>query len=218
MLIETYAEFARMLTAQLYANRHVRELEFDDFFQYALVGLMEAVDRFDPIFGVDFKAYASARISGAVLSGVDKLCEQQQQISLQSRIKRERIQSLTEIGEDAGINGSLFQQLAETTIGLAIGYFLGESGMYRAHEQQTDCPGYQRFELKKLCETMSALVEKLPVQQAHVIKGHYFHGHAFVDIGRSLGISKGRVSQIHKRALIELRLLYEKGARLNKLL
>jgi RNA polymerase sigma factor for flagellar operon FliA len=218
ILIETYCEFARMLTAKLYANRHVRELEFEDFFQFALVGLMEAVDRFDPVFGVNFQSFASARIKGAVLSGVEKLCERQQQISLQSRLKNERLVSLIEVAEGANTSSSLFQQLAETTIGLAIGFFLGESGMYRAHEQQTDCSGYQRLELKKLCEIMAGLVDKLPVQQAHVIKGHYFHDHAFVDIGRNLGISKGRVSQIHKTALMELRLLYEKDTQLDKLL
>jgi hypothetical protein len=62
-------------------RRTSNELEFGDFMQVGTVGLLEAINRFNPERGVRFETYAGRRIEGAILSGVQSLSERQQQVS-----------------------------------------------------------------------------------------------------------------------------------------
>jgi RNA polymerase sigma factor for flagellar operon FliA len=52
---------------------------------------------------------------------------------------------------------------------------------------------------------MVGLVDALPDQERRVVKYHYFQNLEFTEIARIFGVTKGRVSQIHKRALVLLR-------------
>jgi RNA polymerase sigma factor for flagellar operon FliA len=55
-------------------------------------------------------------------------------------------------------------------------------------------------------------VAKLPARQQQVIRLHYFNGLQFVDIAEAMGITKGRVSQLHKEGLEQLRRMLKGGA------
>src|SRR5471030_786211 len=85
-LIENYLPFARMMAAKSYGMRHSNEFEFDDYLQFATVGLIEAIDRYQPNSTALFTTFASKRITGAVLDGVERLSDRQQQISSRQRV------------------------------------------------------------------------------------------------------------------------------------
>lgn len=53
-LIRLHTPYARILAAKLYAGRYHDEVEFDDYFQFACVGLLESIDRYDPQYGATF--------------------------------------------------------------------------------------------------------------------------------------------------------------------
>src|SRR5215510_6911182 len=74
-LIEHYMPFAKMIAAKVYGMSGAHASNFDDYLQYARVGLIEAVDRFDAARGVSFEAYAVHRVRGAVLNGVSQESE-----------------------------------------------------------------------------------------------------------------------------------------------
>src|SRR5947207_196488 len=57
-LIERHLPLARILSAKLFSGRRVRETEFDDYLHYAVLGLIEAVDKFDPSHNVLFRTFA----------------------------------------------------------------------------------------------------------------------------------------------------------------
>ncbi len=215
-IIKIYANFTRMLAAKLYAKRQIQEIEFDDYLHYAFVGLIESVDRFDPTKKVSFQAYASARINGAVLSGIEKNCERQQQIALRVRLRKERLRSVEGDNVSKGVNLSLFEKLAEVAVGLAVGFMLEDTSMYRGEEPKVVQAGYERIEFLQLCDVVRRLVDLLPEQQKKVVKYHYHYFHNFDEIGGLLGVSKGRVSQIHKQALLELRALCRQYGELDR--
>jgi len=204
-LIEHYLPFARMLAAKAYANRSERELEFLDFLQYASLGLVEAIDRFDPHYGVKFETFASQRIAGAILNGIASLSEKQEQIHARRRITSERLQSLKGAGLPAKDPDALFGYLAEIAIGLAVGFALEGTGMYEAEEAVCEDDAYQRIELKQLYCRVAHLLETLPANERRVVKFHYQQQLPFEEISRILQLTKGRVSQIHKSALKRLR-------------
>ena len=206
-LIACHADLARMHAAKLYADRQILEIEFDEFHQYALVGLVEAVDRFDPEREASFKTYAGHRIRGAILNGIEKYCEKQQQIAARTRLREERLQELL-----SGVTAEEtdpFLRLVDLAIGTAIGFMLEDSRMYQAEERAYEHNIYRSRELKDLARTLETLVETLPNQEQAVIRDHYYLHVRFDQIAANMGVSKGRVSQIHHRALRRMREHYD---------
>jgi len=214
-LIELYVPFARILAAKLYSSRRVRETEFDDYLHYAVIGLIEAVDRFDPSRNVLFRTFAAHRIQGSILNNVERLSERDEQMALKARLRKQRLESLREGGEEGARTSPLFEQMAEVAVGLALGYMLEGSGMYVTPEESRADDVYSGQELKQLRATIQAIVEILPERERDVIRYHYFHALGVEEIGDILGLSKGRISQIHHQALRTLRDLYSKVAQFN---
>lgn len=206
-LVQRYTSFATMLAATLYAKRHIAEIEFDEFKQYALIGLIESIDRYDPGSNASFKTYASQRIKGAILDGIEKYCERQQQIAMRSRLHKERVQNL--LREASGSEAPTFEHLVEVALGIAVGYMLEDSGMYRSEDAVYEQNVYNSRELKDLVRVMKELVSTLPEQEQYVIKYHYYQHMRFDQIAENMQLTKGRVSQIHHNALRRLQQHYD---------
>lgn len=208
-LVTHYGGFARILAARAFSNRFSLELEFDDYLQFAMLGLLEAVDRFDPARGVPFEAYASRRINGAVLSGVETLSEKQAQISARSQARKDRARSLARDGApDAGPPADPLQRLADIAVGLALGVMLEGATVY-VNGDPSDSAGtpYDRVEIAELRARLRRLVDQLPEQERRVLHHHYYQQVPFDEIAREAGLTKGRISQIHHAALRRLRQL-----------
>jgi RNA polymerase sigma factor for flagellar operon FliA len=206
-LAEHYASFARMLAARCFRQRFSQELEFADYEQFALVGLLESIERFDADRGSNFEAYASRRITGAVLDGAESLSEKQRQISTRLQARRDRARSLAEGGEarEEGA-GDALQRLADIAIGLAIGFMLDDSVMYLEGDPVDPGPTpYGRLEIAQLRARLATLVSRLPPAEERVIRHHYYQHQPFDEIARAGGLTKGRIAQIHHAALARLR-------------
>ena len=207
-LIEHYLDTARIIAAKLYAHRPGSELEFSDYMQYATVGLLEAIDKYDPSRTASFRTFAGYRIHGAVLNGIGKISEKLQQGAFVRRLRQERAASLKkEVKGDA--KGDLFYEMVDVAIGLALGYMLEDSGMFLDETKKIAGDPYHCYELKLLQERILPIVDALPDRERLVIRYHYYQYVDFKDIGQVLGISTGRVSQIHARALTLIRQAYE---------
>jgi RNA polymerase sigma factor for flagellar operon FliA len=179
------------------------------------MGLVESVDRYDPARGAQFRTFAAHRMHGAILDGLERLSEKQQQIAARQRARRERIDSLAAAAAQGGGSaleaGSthadrLFACLAEVGVGLALGCLLEGTGMLddpaRPASVDSAC---EPLELKHLQREVRALLPCLPEPQRSVVRGHYLEERRFDDIAAVLGVTKGRVSQIHRQALAALR-------------
>jgi RNA polymerase sigma factor FliA len=198
-LVSNYSQYAIMLAAKLFANRQILEIEFDEFKQFGMVGLIESIDKYDISYGVSFKTYASHRIKGAILDGIEKYCEKQQQISARARLRAERMQNLLE--ESALQQQDIFARLVDVAVGTAIGFMLEDTGMYLVDETQLDCGSYRSRELSDLNRIMNRLLSTLPEQEESVMRLHYYQQQKFESIAEDMKLTKGRISQIHHRAL-----------------
>jgi RNA polymerase sigma factor FliA len=204
-----YLPFARIMAGKLYAQRTHSEFEFDEYLQLASIGLLEAIDRYNPDLGASFKTFASHRISGAILNGVETLSEKQQQISLKKRLHKERLSSLKENKKDKAGADDIFSRLADLATGLAIGFMLEDIGMYQNEDASYSDNTYSRLEYKQLQQQFKNLVDCLPERERKVVQYHYFQNFPFEEIAQILGLSKGRISQIHSGALLLLEKHYK---------
>lgn len=209
-LIERHLPLARRVAASLYARRGGLEAEFVDYLQLATLGLIESVDHYDSARGVSFEAFAAQRVRGAVLNSLESLSETYQQVSLRKRLRAERLESLRgalSSGRPSNRQRDLLAELAEVTIGLALSFILEGSGMLAADDEGHSYRQefYDGVEERQLRETVLRLVEALPEQERWVVRYHYYQGLGFNEIAGLLGVTKGRISQIHRQALQLLR-------------
>jgi RNA polymerase sigma factor for flagellar operon FliA len=204
-LVSAYMEFARMLAAKVYARRTNDGMEFADYLQYATVGLIEAVDRFDPERGVLFESFAAVRITGAMLTGLESSTEIQRQIATRKRLISDRVASLADAALPPAGPEAVFARLAEMAIGLAVGFALEDSGMYLQEEGAYADNTYVGVELKQLRGRVKAALAALGTNQRRVIELHYLQHLPFEDVATRMSLTRGRISQIHKEALQSLR-------------
>ncbi|MDQ8035723.1 MAG: sigma-70 family RNA polymerase sigma factor [Bordetella sp.] len=227
-LISHHLPYARMLAATLYGKRTHDDIEFDDYFQMASMGLIESVERFDPDQGVQFRTFASKRVLGAVINGLARMTEKGQQIGVMARLRRERLQDLKAGGQeqgrapgvDARDPGRLFSYLADVGIGVALGILLEDSGMYSSGEDSPapvaspEVSYFRKSEVLTLQQLLRNRVQRLPEAERRVIQLHYQQEMSFEDVALRMGVTRGRISQLHRKGLTMLRaLLQDEGAR-----
>ena len=211
-LIEIYHPIARKLAAVFYGQRHDNAVEFGDYLQYARIGLLEAIERFVPGGNASFTTFATYRIRGAILSGLEHSTEVASQRTQRRRLRRERLKSLNEA--DHG-SKEAFVHMVDMTLHLAIGYLLEESAAGQTNAGDPASDPYLSLELKQLRDRLVQLLETLPARERSIVRHHYFENMEFAEIGLLLGVSKGRLSQLHARALRLLREGYEAIAEFN---
>lgn len=205
-LIGHYTSLANLHAALAFRRRQQREMDFDDFRHYALVGLIEAVDRYRPGGSASFRTFSSQRIRGAILNGIEKHNEAHQQMAMRRRLREERIGALQAGSAESG--GDPFTRLVDIAIGAAIGFMLEDSGLFRG-EEAYEHNIYRSRELRDLARLLEGIVDTLPDKERRVIRYHYFQQLRIDDIAQLLNISRGRVSQLHHSALRRMREHYD---------
>ena len=213
-LLDLHMPYARVVAASYYAKRMNDEIEFADYLQLASLGLIEALNRFDPAVGVQFRTFAARRMHGALLDGIEQLTEKQQQIAARKRLEAQRRAAIKEAArtEGAAHHGSraangpqVLQYVAEAGLAFALAWILDGTGMLDAGEKAETLPFYRGTELRQLRQRIVDLVNSLPAQERTVVQRHYFQEVPFEEIARMLGLTKGRISQIHKKAIARLK-------------
>jgi len=205
VLFNRYLGLARAIAARHYHRRFGHGIERGDFEQFAFEGLLQAIDRFDPLQGVPFGAYARRRIAGSVADGISKMTEVGTQISHRHRTEQERLLSLTRARADVADEDAI-AVLSDLAMGLALGLMLeGTSMMEPADGLDTRPTAYETLEWRQMQAGLAREVARLPDAEAVVIRQHYSNGLSFVQVAELLGLSRGRVSQLHRAGLDRLR-------------
>ncbi len=217
-LIIEYAPLVKLVAGKLsmYLGYNV---EFDDLGGYGVVGLIDAIDKFDYGKGVKFETYASLRIRGAILDQIRKMdwiprTVRQKQKELDGAYRR--IEERTgrpatdeQVAEELGISVDELDDLQnETKISniISLDEYM-EQGDVRV-EPRADKDYMQpekvveKGELKRL---LLEVLETLTDKEKKVITLYYYEELTLKEISRVLEVSESRVSQLHSKALIKMK-------------
>lgn len=201
LLFEFYEPWIKNITGNLFSKYGNYKLEWNDFYTLSSWGCLVAIEKFDIDYGVPFEAFAFKYLKGKVLDGI-KLSSDNKTNNT-TVISQERIESLTAASESEP-----FDFILDAIVGLALGRFL-ELGIIEDETKENVNTPYsintENIEIKYIKQ----LIEQLNYDERLVIKYHYFQGFKFVEIANLLSITKSRVSQLHKRALANIRKMYE---------
>lgn len=195
--------------------------EKDELMSCGVLGLIDAVSKFDRSFGVQFQTYATLRIRGEIIDYMRK--QDWAPTSLRKKITgiQTAYETLSaqlgrrptdrEIAEHLGVKVSAVQKILQKTHMFNLVYF--ESMLFEKENSEFCEPSggdpYQRIENESMSEALRELVKTLPEREKMVITLHYYEGMTMKNIADILHISESRVSQIHSKILMEMRLALE---------
>ena len=214
--VRTLLPLARRLARRL--KRLVPNLDLDDLVGDGCVGMIRAVDSFDPTRGPRLEEYARRLIVGAMLNGVrrmDPVSERARRIVRDGENRRYAIAAergdVPSAGEMEvrcpGYRRAVAAAYRGQPLSLDAPLPIGEtlSGNW------SDDPG-RIVEERSEREWLAALIAGLPPRQRQVVLLHYFNGKSLRAVGRQLAISPQRASQLHTSALAGLKRLSARQA------
>jgi len=201
-LFNRYASFARSIAFRVrpWGQRTTAK----DAEQWAYAGLLQAIDAFDPLHGSRFESFAKPRIAGSVRDGFAQLSELEAQWNYRRKQERDRLRSVKDGA--AAEKKDPIEALGEIAACLAIGLMLDGTSMMASDEAPDPAPNaYESLEWRQTLLLLQRGVEQLAPPEATVIRQHYVHGLAFTQVAELMGLSRGRISQLHTSALAKLR-------------
>lgn len=199
-LVEYYREFSGDVARYMHVQLQFTGAELDDFIQTAIFGLIDAIKGYDDKLGSSFTHYARFRIRGALLNSLPKSNERQSINAYYKRLEYERNKSL-----QAGNRLAAVVDLANLVIQLSYSYLLDEMSQ-QIDGEEVDNP-YQQYHLNEVQAKLRKAVGRLSEQERQVIEYHYFSYESFESIADIMSLTKGRISQIHKKAIHNLQTL-----------
>jgi RNA polymerase sigma factor for flagellar operon FliA len=218
-LLEAHLPQVKFLAERL-AAKLPPSVDRDDLIGAGVMGLLDAVDKFDPARGVQFKTYAELRVRGAMLDSLRSLewvprSLRQRARELEATYRRleqmhGRPAEEEEVAAALGVSLAQLHDLLKELPGLTLLGLEGsedEEGRHLA-QQIPDDPARNPqalFELTEGRERLIKAIDRLPERERQVIALYYLEELTMKEVGAVLGITESRVSQLHTQAILRLR-------------
>lgn len=219
-LVEKYLPLVRFVVSRLMV-RLPQHFEYDDLVEDGVVGLLEALERFDLGRNIKFETFAQLRIRGAIL---DRLREQ----DIFSRTDRKKLKALeevcgeleSELGRSAtdeeiakkmGITMEAYQRLLNDVAPLtfmSLDESRDEEGTAHLRDVLEDEQSPNPETLSEKHETklmMVQILQGLSEQERNVVALYYYEELTLKEISKVMNVSESRICQIHGQAMIKLR-------------
>lgn len=207
-LVLQYAPLVKYVAGRL-RTRMPDSVDQDDLVSDGVLGLMDAIERFEPARGLSFQTFAVPRIRGSIIDGMrsmdfvprsvrDKLrLVHRAQVTLEERLGR--APEDTEVAREVGIPVQQLRDLsrqANSNHANLDDFDLADELASAAdhHVEQGDVNA-----------SLMRVVDQLGERDQVIIALYYFEGLTLAEIGQVLGVTESRVSQVHRRATSTLR-------------
>jgi len=216
-LIEKYSYMVKQVVYRLTAEGYT-SIEIDDLISYGTLGLIDAIEKFDPAKNVKFETYAVLRIRGAIIDGLRKQDWFPRSLRQKSRQIGETIDTIERKtgrpAKDEEIARHLnipVDQLRKTMGDIHTFSVVSlDEQIYETVKSQkilsrdSDNPEKiaHRNEIKKI---LANAIDELQDNEKMIISLYYYDELTLKEIGKLLGVSESRVSQLHTRALLKLK-------------
>ena len=220
-LILAYTPLIKYIASRL-ASRLPPQVAFDDLVSSGIIGLIDAIDKFDVDKKVQFKTYAEFRIRGAMLDELRSLDWVPRSVrrkasdlehtykSLEKKLGRPATDE--EAAESMGLDLDAYFKLLDETKSVsfmdiellrqktpdAIGTGLDSISM-----DGTD--PFAAINLSQVRDLLAKTIDRLPPKERLTVSLYYFEELTMKEIGQVMGYTESRISQMHSKAMLRLR-------------
>ncbi|MBM3701014.1 MAG: sigma-70 family RNA polymerase sigma factor [Actinobacteria bacterium] len=228
-LIKGYRPFLKSIVNHVY-SKLPKTVDINDLESYAIIGLLDAIKKFDISRDIKFETYASFRIKGAIIDGMRKQ-------DWLSRSLRDRYKAAEAENTDNGVNEEDFIYADRDKTGTASSFkkdIIAESAKFYMYsiddpnfyssksddaasqiENIYDIYAVNNTDFAQNLETrlfLKQIILKLSPQERKIVYLYYFKGKNLKEIGKILNITESRVSQINKQILSFLKKEIQKSS------
>lgn len=221
-VVVKYASLVKFL-AQKIAMRLPANIELDDLISTGVIGLMDAVDKYDHTRDNKFKTYAEFRIRGAMLDELRSqdwvprsIREKAKQLErVYQKLEREKGRQATdqEVCEELKVSQEEYQELLNEVRSVSLLNFDDINGMAKTDKKSMmnliengKIPNpFSEISKNNLKDMVEKAINDLPEKQRLVLALYYYEDMNLKEIGKVLEVTESRVSQLHTQAIIRLK-------------
>ncbi|MGZ4441363.1 MAG: RNA polymerase sigma factor WhiG [Gaiellaceae bacterium] len=222
-LILTYAPLVKYVAGRLGSGlpAHVEE---GDLVSYGLLGLIGAIERYDPDRDVKFETYAIARIKGSIIDELRALDWVPRSVRARARdieravaeleSKLGRAPSDDEIATKLGLTEDELEdsltEISRSSIAALDELWTVSAGgdqiaLIDTIEDTQGPEPQSALQQTELREAMADAIARLPEREKLVVTLYYYEELTLREIGEVLGVTESRVSQLHTKAILRLK-------------
>ncbi|MBF0133000.1 MAG: FliA/WhiG family RNA polymerase sigma factor [Magnetococcales bacterium] len=221
-VIIKYAPMVKYVASRI-SMKLPQSVDLDDLIQVGVLGLIDAVAKFDPNRGIKFQTYAEFRVRGAILDelramdwvprAVRQVSGHIQSVYQQLEGKLGRPAEDGEVAQSLGITLNEFYQQLDSVRGISILSF--EDIRPSLEDDEWDIldvladpdveDPLESIGLQEMRLAMSEAIESLPEKERLVLTLYYYEELTMCEIGEALGLTESRISQLHSKAALRMR-------------
>jgi RNA polymerase sigma factor for flagellar operon FliA len=225
LLILEHMPQVRLIARRIH-ERLPESVNLDDLMSTGTIGLIAAIDRFDPTHRVKLKTYAEYKIRGAILDslrGLDWAPRQQRKRTKQIEAAINAVEQYVhrapteeEIAKELGISVEQYHEWLVAVRGVNMGSLEtvspegdGSSILKYISDDEENWPSriVEKSELKRL---LTSAIEKMPRTERTVISLYYHEELTLREIAKIVNLHESRISQLKSQAILRLRSYLEK--------
>jgi RNA polymerase sigma factor FliA len=223
-LILAYSPLVKYVAGRM-SNGLPSHIEEADLISYGLLGLISALERFDPAREIKFETYAISRIKGSIIDELRSLdwvprsvrskAREIEKVNVVLEHRLQRAPTDSEMAAELGISEDEFQQsltqISNTSI-VALDELWAISGsdgdqasLIDTLEDPKAHDPSRMLDLSEMKTRLAAAIDALPDREKIVIALYYYENLTLREIGEVLGVTESRVSQLHTKAILRLK-------------
>ena len=216
-LIILYIDLVKHIAGRLY-NNYGKNVEYEDLVSYGIFGLLDAIDKYDPLKNVKFETYAYIRIRGAIIDQLRSL----DWIPRSIRQKHKKIEKAyivlenklgrnpddVEVAEYLKISlaelNNIFAEISSLSI-VSLEEKIMSNANFAIVAEDIDYNPEECIEREEVKNILIKGLDTLSEREQKIIRLYYYSELTYKEISNILNISESRISQIHTKSIMKLK-------------
>ena len=221
-IITRYVNLVKIVSGKLF-NYYAQKIEYDDLVGYGVIGLIDAINKYDYTKNIKFETYASIRIRGAIIDQIRNqdwiprtIRKKTKMLNLaieqvESKLGREATKQ--EISEHMNLTLKEVEELFEETTTYNIVSIEDEiTDNYKLQIMDTKKENSPEEQLiyKDTVNELAKAIDTLKEKEKLIINLYYYENLTYKEISEVVGVSESRISQIVSTCLLKLKKILDK--------
>jgi len=221
-LVLQYAPLIKYIATRM-ALRLPPHISLDDLVSSGMIGLLDAIKKFDPLKNINFKTYAEFRIKGAILDELRALDWIPRSIRKKSsQLEKAYAKLLKELGRPAepeevaqslGLSMEEYYHMLDETKGISLLDIdavrknlpnIAQDELYEMLQDESARDPFISVHFAELRQILMKALECLPDKGKLLISLYYYEELTMKEIGEIMGYTESRISQMHTQAILHL--------------
>ncbi|HSH36712.1 FliA/WhiG family RNA polymerase sigma factor [Schnuerera sp.] len=217
LLIEEYVSLVKIVAGRMY-NFYGSKIEYEDLVSFGVIGLIDSIERFDLSKNIKFETYAQIRIKGTIIDNIRKLDWiprtlrkkskeiQNGMVNLENKLGR--TPSNKELSDFLNISiqelESALADISNFNVASLEDLLVNKGEYYIDNDKKRNAPE-NIYEKKEIKETLGRIINGLQENEKTVISLYYYEELTYKEIGHIMELSESRISQIHSKAILNIK-------------